>query len=86
MNKMIKQGELILCWQKFLFDTGFNFNEVVHVAGIRVVGLFTTPHTLRVKPERNLSSIVVMFTPFLGGSHYFAIKCINANDVIAISL
>ena len=69
MNKMIKQGELTLCWQKFLFDMGFNFNEVVHVAGIRVVGLFTIPHTLRVKPERNLSSIVVMFTPFWGGSH-----------------
>ena len=65
---------------------GFNFNEVVHVAGIRVVGLFTTPQTLRVKPERNHSSIVVMFTPFWGGSHYSAIKCINANDVIAISL
>ena len=65
---------------------GFNFYEVVHVAGIRVVGLFTTPHTLKVMPERNHSSIVVMFTPFWGGSHYFAIKCINANDVIAISL
>ena len=65
---------------------GFNFNEVVHVAGIRVVGLFTTPHTLRVKPERNLSSIVVMFTPFWGGPRYFAIKCVNATEVIAISL
>ena len=65
---------------------GFNFNEVVHVAGIRVVGSFTTPHTLRVKSERNHSSIVVMVTPFWEGSRYFAIKCINANDVIAISL
>ena len=86
MNQMFKYGELILCWQKFLFGTGFNFYEVVHVASDSRSWLVYDSAYAKSHAGRNHSSIVMMFTPFWEGSHYFAIKCINADDVIAISL